>query len=441
MRVLVVGGGGREHAIVHALRRSGAEILAAMPNQNPGIRRVAKDVLLGDVTAVDRIVSWSKERGADMAVVGPEAPLEKGITDALEAAGIPTVGPSREAARLETDKGFARDLMREHRIPCLPQYWSFEDFAAYEEFVGDTDFEFVIKPVGLTGGKGVRVWGDHLSSKAEALAYGKEILEKRMGGSSRFLVEEKLVGEEFSLQALCDGKRLVPAPLAQDHKRAYEGDKGPNTGGMGSYSDGDHLLPFVTRTEYETALQTMRSTIEVMAARGTPFRGILYGGFMNTRDGPKLLEYNVRFADPESMNVLPVLEDDFLELCARLTDGRLPGSARFARRATVCKYIVPTGYGSHPRAGEILKVDEESIRRSGARLYYAAVDEKAGHVYTTTSRSLAVVGIADTLGAAEAMSEEALAFVSGTFYARRDIGKPEVVARKVERMDRLRRGA
>lgn len=440
MRVLVVGGGGREHCIVEALRRSGAEILAAMGNQNPGIRRAAKEVLLGDVTAVDRIAPWARERGAEFAVIGPEAPLEKGVADVLEAAGIPTVGATRQAAQLETNKEFTRELMREHGIAGLPSYWAFDDFGAFEEWVSDADMEFVIKPLGLTGGKGVRVWGDHIKTKGEALAYGKEVLEKRIGGRARFLVEEKLVGEEFSLQAMCDGTRLVFCPLAQDHKRAFEGDKGPNTGGMGSYGDADHRLPFVTPDEVEGAMETMRRTVAAMAARGTPFRGILYGGFMATRDGPKLLEYNVRFADPEVMNVLPILEDDFLGLCRRLTEGNLPASAKFARKATVCKYLVPMGYGTHPKPGELLKVDEESIRRTGAKLFYAAVDEKGGHIYTTTSRSLAVVGIADDLGDAEAVSEEALAFVSGSFYARRDIGKPEVVKAKVERMRRIREG-
>lgn len=438
MRVLVVGGGGREHAIVEALRRSGAEILAAMANQNPGIRRTAKGVLLGDVNAVDRIVGWAKEGGAELAVIGPEAPLEKGIVDALEAAGIPTVGPTRAAAQLETNKEYTRDLMRDYGVPGLPAYWAFDSYGPFSEFVLDSDFEFVIKPLGLTGGKGVRVWGDHFSSKEGALAYGREILEKRIGGQTRFLVEEKLVGEEFSLQALCDGKRLVPCPLAQDHKRAYEGDRGPNTGGMGSYSDADHLLPFVTRLDYEQALDTMRRTVDAMDDRGTPFKGVLYGGFMATKDGPKLLEYNVRFADPESMNVLPILEDDFVDLCMRTARGGLPLRARFARKATVCKYVVPPGYGTHPKAGEQLKVDEGSIRSTGAQLYYAAVDERSGHVYTTTSRALAVVGIADDLARAEAVSEEALAFIGGSFYARRDIGKPDIVHRKVERMKALR---
>src|SRR2546426_10149648 len=184
----------------------------------------------------------------------------------------------------------------------------------------------------------------------------------------------------------------------------------------------------------------MTKTVEAMAARSTPFKGILYGGSMATKDGPKLLEYNVRFADPESMNVLPILETDFLDICARLTTGNLPTSVTFARKATVCKYVVPMGYGSHPKAGEQLKGDEESIRRTGAKLYYASVDQKGGHLYTTTSRSPAIVGIASNLADAESISEEALSFVSGSFYAPRDIGKPEVIQRKVERMRKIREG-
>src|SRR2546425_10256096 len=285
MNVLVVGGGGREHAIVEALHRSHADIFAAMANQNPGIRRRSKDVLLGDVTAVERIVSWAKERAVDLAVIGPEGPLEKGITDALEAAHIPTVGPSREAAQLETNKEFTRELMRDQGIPGAPRFWAFEDLAEFETFVDASDFEFVIKPLGLTAGKGVRVWGDHFTTKAEAIAYGKEIVTKRIGGVARCLVEEELVGEELSLQAFCDGRSLAPAPLAQDHKRAYEGDKGPNTGGMGSYSDADHLLPFVGRQDFEGALETMRRTVAAMADRGTPVEGNLDGGCRAAKDG------------------------------------------------------------------------------------------------------------------------------------------------------------
>src|SRR3989475_2023496 len=165
MKVLGVGGGGREHAIVKALRRSGADVFAAMGNQNPGIRRAAKEVLVHDVSDVPTVVAWAKARGIDLAVIGPEAPLAAGIVDALDAAGIPSVGPDREGARLETSKEFTRDLMREHKIPGLVDYWAFDSVKDFHAWLKDADFEFVIKPIGLTGGKAVRVWGDHFRSK------------------------------------------------------------------------------------------------------------------------------------------------------------------------------------------------------------------------------------------------------------------------------------
>ena len=441
MNVLVVGGGGREHAIARAIQRSGSELFAAIGNANPGIRRAAKEVLVHDVSDVPTVVAWAKARGIDLAVIGPEAPLAAGIVDALDAAGIPSVGPDREGARLETSKEFTRDLMREHKIPGLVDYWAFDSVKDFHTWLKDADFEFVIKPIGLTGGKGVRVWGDHFRSKAEAEAYAKEILDHRVGGASRFLVEEKVVGEEFSLQAFCDGTRLLPAPLAQDHKRAHEGDAGPNTGGMGSYSDADHLLPFLTRKDSDAALATMRATVDAMARRGTPFQGILYGGFMATRDGVRLLEYNARFGDPEAMNVLPILEDDFLALCERLVDGNLPMAVRFARKATVCKYVVPQGYGSKPTAGVPILVDEAGISKAGAEVFYASVDEKDGRIVTTTSRALAIVGSGESVPKADTMCEAGLRHVSGDLYVRHDIGTAKSIQQKVERMRKLRSGA
>ena len=438
MKVLLVGGGGREHAIAKALARSRADLYAVMGNRNPGIARAAKEVRIHDVTDVPTITAWAKAQGIDLAVIGPEAPLAAGIVDSLEAAGVPTVGPDREAAKLETSKEFARDLMRDHRIPGLVEYWAFDRLEDFQAWLRTCDFEFVIKPIGLTGGKGVQVWGDHFRTKAGAEAYAKQVLANRVGGAARFLVEEKMVGEEFSLQALCDGSRLVPCPLAQDHKRAFENDEGPNTGGMGSYSDANHLLPFLTRADFEAALGTMRATVAAMETRGTPFKGVLYGGFMATRDGVRLLEYNVRFADPECMNVLPILEDDFRELCERLVDGTLPAAVRFARKATVCKYVVPPGYGTAPKAGQVLEVDEPAIARTGAELYYAAVDEREGHVVTTTSRALAVVGVADSIEQAEATAEGGLRRIRGDFSVRHDIGTAASLRRKLERMRALR---
>jgi len=438
VKALVVGGGGREHCVAEALRRSGADVLAVMGNENPGIRRLAKEVAIHEVTDSSWIAEWAGARHADVAVVGPEAPLAAGLADALDEAGIPAAGPTKAAAQIETNKEFARNLMRDHGIPGVIDYWAFDDLGAFEAWLRDCEVELVVKPLGLTGGKGVRVMGDHLADYAEVLEYGREILQNRIGGASRFLVEERVVGEEFSLQCLTDGKTVVPTPLAQDHKRALEGDKGPNTGGMGSYSDADHLLPFLTATDRDRALAICRKVVEAMRKRGTPFRGCLYGGFVATKDGVRVLEFNARFADPECMNVLPLFAGDFAEACAGIASGGLRASAAFHKKATVCKYVVPIGYGTKSVAGEPLAVDEAKIAATGARLYYASVNEGDGAVLTTTSRALAVVGVHHNLEKAEAQAEAALQYVKGNAYVRHDIGTKASIRRKVERMKRLR---
>lgn len=438
MKVLVVGGGGREHCIVEALRRSGAEVLAVMGNQNPGVRRAAKEAVVHDVTDAVWIAEFAKSRRAELAVIGPEAPLAVGLVDALDAAGIPTAGPAKAAAQVETNKEFLRDLMRDNRIPGLVDYWAFDDLKAFEAWLKDCEVELVVKPLGLTGGKGVRVMGDHLANYDEVLEYAREILQTRIGGTSRFLVEERVVGEEFSLQCLTDGKTVVPTPLAQDHKRALEGDRGPNTGGMGSYSDADHLLPFLTAKDRDQALAICKKVVDAMRMRGTPFKGCLYGGFIATKDGIRVLEFNARFADPEAMNVLPLFAGDFADACERIATGGLKANATFHKKATVCKYVVPIGYGTQAVGGEPLVVDEAGIAATGAHLYYASVNEKEGAVATTTSRALAVVGVHHNLEKAEAQAEEALRHVKGNAYVRHDIGTRAAIRRKVERMQRLR---
>lgn len=438
MRVLVIGGGGREHAIVRALKAGGGTVFAVMSHRNPGIAREAAEVLQAPETRVERILPWAEKVGAELAVVGPEAPLGEGLVDRLEAAEIPTVGPSQAAARIELSKEYARELMDRHDIPGLVPYRAFDDAEAARGYLEDVHEPVVIKPIGLTGGKGVRVEGDHFHTREEAAAYVREVLERRIGGHRRVLIETREEGEEFSLQALTDGRTVAPLPIAQDYKRAYEGDEGPNTGGMGSISDADGLLPFLTQADREAAVTILQETVDALRAEGSPFKGVLYGGFILTADGPKVLEFNARFGDPEAMNVLPVLDADFVELCDRLADGRLPTRIPSRAEATVCKYVVPQGYGTDPKAGATLTVDEDAIRATGALLYYASVDAADGAVRTTTSRSLAVVGVAGDLPAAEAAAEAALAHVDGAFYARHDIGKTNLIEEKVERMRRLR---
>nr|WP_320160165.1 phosphoribosylamine--glycine ligase [uncultured Methanoregula sp.] len=428
MRVLVVGGGGREHAIAAALARNpDTEIISVMARPNPGIAELAKKTLLVKETDTARVVAFAKETGADYAFIGPEAPLEAGIVDELEAAGIAAIGPTRAAARLETDKAFCRDMMNRHAIAGCPLYRIFHSNEDAIAFIRDYDGDLVVKPIGLTGGKGVRIMGEQVD-RAGAIAYVRSL-------NGDAVIEERLLGEEFTLQAFVDGNHLVPMPLVQDHKRAYEGDEGPNTGGMGSYSLPDHMLPFVNRQDYNRALDIMREVVAAMERTGQPYKGILYGQFMNTADGPKVIEFNARFGDPEAMNVLSLLTSDLSEIVSRIAEGTLSkAQVTFAPKATVCKYIVPEGYPDAPHAGESLALGNDSP----ALLYYANVERKGGHLVTQSSRTLAFVGIGDTLEAAEQSAETAASSVRGRVFHRRDIGTRSLLDRRIAHMKELR---
>jgi phosphoribosylamine--glycine ligase len=428
MKILVVGGGGREHAIASALARtSETEIFSVMGNRNPGISSLARNVKLCSETDVSRIVSYALKTGVGYAFIGPEAPLEAGIVDQLEAAGIHCVGPTRAAARIETDKAFCRDMMELHRIDGCPKYRVFKNPAEAVSFINDHEEDLAIKPIGLTGGKGVRIMGEQVD-RAGAIAYVKSLV----GG---VVLEERLIGEEFTLQAFVDGSHLIPMPLVQDHKRAFDGDLGPNTGGMGSYSMPDHKLPFVPETDYQKALAIMQSTVAVMERTGNPYKGILYGQFMNTARGPKVIEFNARFGDPEAMNVLSLLTSDLSVIVEKITTGSLSAvDVCFEKAATVCKYIVPSGYPDSPVKGDPITIGTHT----GALLYYANVEERGGILSTLSSRTLAFVGIGPTLEEAEQHAELSASAVTGRVRYRRDIGTRALLDRRISHMKELR---
>ncbi len=439
MKVLLVGGGAREHAIAETIKRSSAKLFAAMKNRNPGIARLSEKILLENETETKKIAEFARESAVDFAVIGPEAPLAEGIVDVLSEMGIPCVGPAKKLAEIEASKEFMRNLMRKYRIPGSLEYAVFNDAEEASEFIDAFGKPVAVKPVGLTGGKGVKVIGDQLKDEEEAKKYMQEVVEKKIGGG-RVVIEKKAVGEEFTLQAFVDGKHVVAMPMVQDHKRAFEGDVGHNTGGMGSYSDSNGLLPFVTESDCKYAVRIMKKTVDALRREtGEEYKGILYGQFMLGRE-LKLLEFNCRFGDPEAMNVLPILSSDFVKICLKIMDGTLKErDVFFERKATVCKYVVPEGYGISSKAGEIISVNEEGIKRSGAILYYAAVNEENGRIYTTSSRSLGVVGIADSIEEAEKISESAIGNIKGAhIYHRRDIGTKELVHKKIENMKAIR---
>ncbi len=428
LRILVVGGGGREHAIANALSRSsGVTIYAVMPRVNPGISRLAARVLIEKETEAARIAEFATREGIEYAVIGPEAPLEAGVVDMLEQKGVGCMGPVLAAARLETDKGFCREMMERHGVGGCPKYRVFHHTKDATEFIRGAGRDLVIKPIGLTGGKGVRVMGEH-TDLAGAISYVEQL-------DGHVVVEERLIGEEFTLQAFVDGTHLVPMPLVQDHKRAYEGDMGPNTGGMGSYSMPDHRLPFISEGDSTKALRIMQDAVTAMGDLGYPYKGVLYGQFMNTREGPMVIEFNARFGDPEAMNVLSLLDTDFGEIVRAVAEGTLSaGKIRFRKKATVCKYVVPEGYPDALLEGRPITISNPGK----ATLYYANVVEKDGLLYTLSSRTLAFVGTGDTLEEAEQIAESAAAGVEGNVRHRRDIGTRALLEKRCAHMKELR---
>jgi len=438
MKVLTVGGGAREHSIAAALKHGGAKIYACMKNKNPGIARLSEEFALVSETEIDAIVRYAKSRAVELAFVGPEAPLEAGLADALATSGISVAGPTKSAARIETSKRFMRELMERHSVPGRVRFLASDSMDEIKDWLDLNGCDVVVKPSGLTGGKGAKVYGEHLSSSDDVMGYCRDIIEKKLGGTGIAVLEERLQGEEFTLQGLCDGRRVIPTPAVQDHKRAYEGDSGPNTGGMGSYSDSDHLLPFLSKEHYDSALDIMRKTKEAMRAEGIDYRGILYGQFMLTREGPKVVEFNARFGDPEAMNVLSIIESSFLEMTEGMATGSLPGKCGFGQRATVCKYVVPEGYGTKPLSGEKIEVDEDAIKKSGAVLYYAAVNETDDGIFTTTSRSVGIVGLGGSIEEAEGQCERAISNVRGKVFVRHDIGKSDLIRKRIEHMCAIR---
>ncbi|MEJ2277240.1 MAG: phosphoribosylamine--glycine ligase [Candidatus Lokiarchaeota archaeon] len=370
-----------------------------------------------------------------MAVIGPEAPLCVGIVNALKSNGIPCVGPEIEAAQLEGSKVFTRNLLDKYNIKSNVKSKRFSSIDGVENYIDEMGEEnIVIKPDGLTGGKGVKVFGDHLNSRKDILNYCQELVERK----NNFLLEERLEGEEFTLQAFVDGKSVIGSPLVQDHKRAYEGDKGPNTGGMGSYSMENHLMPFIDEKDVKNALDDMNKTVEAINKEtGTPYKGFLYGQFMKTAKGIKLIEYNVRFGDPEAMNVLPLLKSNFVDICWGIIYGNLPKDISYQEKATVCKYLAPEGYPVKPMRDQKIVIHKEKLNNEGAKYYYASVYRKNGDIFTTTSRAMGILGIAENLEKAERIAEKGVEYIEGNLFHRKDIGTLDLLQKRINHMETI----
>ncbi len=431
MKVLIVGNGAREHVVAESVAKD-AELYAVMSKKNPAIAELAKKHWICDIENPEEVKKALEGESFDLGFSSPDATLAAGVSDALIEFCSGVASPSQNASRIEWDKSYARNIMKRNEIPGLPEFAVLDSEREAERFIKDAG-EVAVKPIGLTGGKGVKIMGEHLNDET-ALAYISELIKK----DGSVLLEERLKGEEFTFQAFCDGEHIAFMPPVQDHKRAFEDDKGPNTGGMGSYSTGE-ILPFLEKADIESAADIMRKTVAAMKKEGNPYKGVLYGQFMVTRNGVKVIEFNARFGDPEAMNVVPLLKDSFNQVLQKIADGNL-GNLEFDNKSTVVKYLVPDGYPDNPRKDTEVSVNVAEIKKIGARVYYASVYGKDGRIYTTGSRAFGMLGMADDVGEAEQIAEKACAAASGPVWHRKDIGTAHLIDRRIRHITEIRGG-
>jgi phosphoribosylamine---glycine ligase len=416
MNVLLLGSGGREHAIAIALAKSPLlETLFVAPG-NPGMASIARAVAL-DIKDHPAVAGFCKANRIDLVVVGPEAPLVAGIVDGLAAEGTKAFGPSKAAARLEGSKAFAKDFCRRHGIPSAA-YACFADAASAKAYVGAKGAPIVIKADGLAAGKGVTV----AASIAEAEAAIDQMFSGEFGEAGQtILVEDFLDGEEVSFFALCDGARAMEFASAQDHKRAGEGERGPNTGGMGAYSP----APVMDARMRERVMRTIVApTLKRMAAMGTPFKGVLFAGLMICTDGPRLIEYNVRFGDPETQAMLPRLEEDLLALLVACVEERLPERpARLSARTALTVVLAAKGYPGAPVRGSEIHGIERAAAMPFVSITHAGTKREGQQLLADGGRVLNVTGVGADVADARAHAYAAIDMIDwpGGFY-RRDIG-------------------
>ena len=409
MKVLVVGSGGRCHAIVEALSKSPqVEKIFCAPG-NAGIAALAECVAIKE-TSVEELKEFALANNIELTVAGPEVALEAGIADVFKANGLRLFGPSKSAARIETSKQFAKDLMKKYDIPTAA-YATFEDFDAAWEYVKAGSLPTVLKYDGLAAGKGV-VIAETLEQAEEAL---RDMLQDEKFGKGKVVIEEYLEGPEFSLLCFVNGTDVHPMPVAQDHKRAFDGDEGPNTGGMGAYTE----LPFITEEDLEYAMnKVMRPTAAAMVEEGCSFCGVLYGGLMKTKNGIKVIEFNARFGDPETEVILPRMTSDICQVFCDVADGKQP-TITWNEMATLGIVLASKGYPGSYEKGYVIEGTEDV----DGSIYHMGTALKDGKYVTSGGRVMIVVCQAPTLREAQQKAAAEVAKIKcDNLFHRTDIG-------------------
>jgi len=418
MKILVVGGGGREHALVWKIAQSPLVKKVYCAPGNPGTALLAENLAIRP-DDIDTLLEFALREGVDLTVVGPEQPLSLGIVDLFEKNGLKVFGPSRAAARIEGSKAFSKDLMRKYDIPTAA-YGVFSEVGPAVEFIDRTGVPIVVKADGLAAGKGVII----ARTRQEAVATVQDMLSGNAFGNagSRVVVEEFLTGEEASFLAITDGSTIIPLASAQDHKAIFDGDRGPNTGGMGAYSP----APVVTEDIHAIAMtEVLRRAVDGMAAEGCPYRGVLYAGLM-VRDGRvKTLEFNARFGDPECQPLLMRMKSDIVPLLLAVASGDISGMGiEWHDRAAVCVVMASEGYPGDYRKGDVIRGLEDAARLEDVFVFHAGTALKDGACLTNGGRVLGVTALGETVQAAIDRAYQAVHLISwdGAQY-RTDIGK------------------
>jgi len=440
-RVLVVGSWAKEEITIENIKKDpGIEVFSYLDTKNPGILERVDGYHIGQLGDVGNALSYAKEKDVDLVLVTTAATLAAGLADALEKENISVFGPTRIAANLESDKAFTRELLKKHLPEAVPRFKVCNTSAEAAAFAKELDWQVAIKPIGLTDGLGVKVFGIQLNNEQEVIDYINEIISNSISGTSQVIVEEKMTGEEFTIQCFVHENTFIPTPAVQDFKKLLNGEKGPNTASMGSYSDCGLLLPFMNEEDYQQAVHIIKETLSAFKVEtGEWCSGFLYGQFMLCKDGVKLVEYNFRPGDPEWMNTVMILKDNMVDIIGELLQGRNPRPT-FKRKATVCKYIVPPAYPYRLNETLDVSVPPDIINGNGTEIYWSCGMDKDGHFRVGSERGIAFLAQGDTIFEANDKIESAIAEVKGDFYHRSDIGTPGLIHQKIASINKIKNG-